>query len=141
MVAIILFIFIKSFQIKLDGAVILHFSLLDEFKRSVNNVSSGGISAVYEIYSIIAFVMILSGAVMAIADLVKNIFNITNLERYALTQYDNIKRRGDDKGKKKYRGQYSVIGMFYSGIIFEIMGIFMTKYLWIYWRRRRLKEY
>lgn len=131
LILIVLLIFVKSFVVKVKGVAILQFSIYDEVVRSIKIITSGdsGILALLEIYSVIAFIMFLGVAVTAIVDLIKNILNVTNLEKYALTQYDNIKRRSEDNGKKRKKGNSSILHMLVSSIVFEIMGIFYSRFL------------
>lgn len=127
LLAILLFFFVKSFQIKSDSVVLMSFSLVDEFRRAIKNAFSGGIFAFLELFSVFGFIFILVGAVAAIVNLIRNILNIVSLEKYSLIQYDNIKRRIEEKSKKKDWGQYWFASMFYGGVIFEAFSIMYSK--------------
>lgn len=124
-IAVIFLLFIPIFQIRLGKLVLIEFSLFDELKALFSG-SDGYRFIGIGIFQAFALVMFSIAFGMYIYELIKNITGITNLDNYALLQYDKIKTRGNERARRFVYG-YTSVNCFMSGIIFEMLYIIFLK--------------
>lgn len=139
---IIMLLFVPLFEVKVLNILILQFSLFDEIKLSFSSLGRGGVqitggsaaeswravASFMGIYQIIAIIMFAVAIGWFIFELIKNIMGIMNMDNYALEQYDKIKKRSDENGKKGFK-RFSSSGLFLSGIIMEVFYLFYSKFI------------
>jgi len=128
--ALVFFIFVPNFKIKvIEGLIEPEFSLFDEIKLAFDNMFANKNTVMFlGIYQIIAIMYIAIACVMGIITLVKNIMNVINLENYALEEYDKLKTRRPNTNKR-WSGKYGASNFLMSGILLEIVYIFLSVYL------------
>lgn len=124
--AIIFLIFVPNFTV----GGIFAFSLFDEIMRSFNSLGAGlrDYTAVLEIYQIIAVIYLAISLVFAVVSLIKSILNITNMETYALEQYDDIKTRANES-KKRWGNRFTLTNCIMGAIVLEVLYIVMQTFI------------
>ncbi len=128
-VTILFVIFFDVFKIKLkvEGETLdlIKFSLFDVIKDVVKNLSHLGLIDFFFSLSLVFFIFAMIGSGISTF---KNIMNVTNLDDYSLTEYDNIKHRIDDK-KNKRANRFNTNYFFYAAIVYLIFSIWFGRFI------------
>ncbi len=129
LLALLLFMFVDCFEIKLGDLVLFKFSIFADVKRALEAMFSGGNpTAFIGIYLVFSFIILVSVAVNAIVVIIRNILNLIDLDKYTLLQFDKIKYRSKDDEKYASKGN-GMLPVFIVGVVFEIVVIIVSKYL------------
>ncbi len=133
LLALLLFIFVECFEIGFEGIVLFKFSIFTEITRIIKAITSSHdemfiVSISTGIYPLIVFVVLVCAGIYAIVDIIKNILNLTNLDKYSFLQYDKIKNRNKDN-EKKVNGGGQVFLVYIISVIFEIGALLFSKFM------------
>ena len=138
LLTLILFIFLPCFKIDLiEGldveGISFSFSLYDEIALSFShmfdinfNNYDAALILLLSLYQVMAIVYIGVGAIALVKDLVVSFMNTMNLNDYALTEYDKIKSKQDQRIGRAFR-RFNSTAFFVSGIVLEIFAILLSK--------------
>lgn len=129
LIGVILIIFTKFLQIKVDGTSILDFSLYEEIRASFDSFNSLSYLSILGIYQVMAILCIGAGAIWQIVDFIKKGIGMANLDAYSLEQYDAIKKRTGDGEKRRRNQNFSSTNMLISGMMLEVIYIWMARFL------------
>lgn len=128
LMAIVFLLFLPIFSIvdPIFGITLYSFSLFDETKNAFSLLSGGFSSpmAVMNIYQMFVLIFMALGLVMCVVTLIKNVICLTDMDKYVLEQYNNIKVGA---GKKSFYNRFSATNCFISAIILEVFYIIFSK--------------
>lgn len=107
--------------------VFIQFSVFDEIKAALNPVETKAASYVtyISIFQIIGLIFFTLSAVLFVVLIIKGISRIVSIDGYTLEVFDTIKRANNNNYKDKFLG----FSWLLTGIIYEIIAIFMNNYL------------